>query len=43
MVYIQEKDFFYISAYRTRRTDTRVGTLYMVVPKLRNGLYVPFL
>lgn len=32
----------YRSGYRTRRFDTRLGTLYMLVPKLRNGGYVPF-
>jgi len=32
----------YRSGYRTRRFDTRLGTLYMLIPKLRNGGYVPF-
>ncbi|WP_320130699.1 IS256 family transposase [uncultured Sphaerochaeta sp.] len=32
----------YRSGYRPRRFDTRLGTLYMLVPKLRNGGYVPF-
>jgi putative transposase len=32
----------YISGYRTRRFDTRLGTIYLLVPKLRNGGYVPF-
>jgi transposase-like protein len=32
----------YRSGYRTRRFDTRLGTLYMLVPKLRKGGYVPF-
>jgi transposase-like protein len=32
----------YFSGYRVRRFDTRMGTLYMLVPKLRNGGYVPF-
>lgn len=27
----------YRSGYRTRRFDTRLGTLYMLIPKLRNG------
>jgi len=32
----------YFSGYRTRRFDTRLGTFYLLVPKLRNGGYVPF-
>ncbi|MBN1859728.1 transposase [Candidatus Bipolaricaulota bacterium] len=32
----------YFSRYRIRRFDTRLGTLYLMVPKLRNGGYVPF-
>jgi hypothetical protein len=32
----------YFSGYRIRRFDTRLGTLYLMVPKLRNGGYVPF-
>ena len=32
----------YFSGYRTRRFDTRLGTMYLLVPKLRNGGYVPF-
>lgn len=28
--------------YRVRRFDTRLGTIYLTVPKLRNGGYVPF-
>jgi len=32
----------YRSGYRVRRFDTRMGTLYLMVPKLRNGGYVPF-
>ncbi|WP_394699342.1 transposase [uncultured Sphaerochaeta sp.] len=32
----------YRSGYRPRRFDTRLGILYMLVPKLRNGGYVPF-
>jgi transposase-like protein len=27
---------------RVRRFDTRLGTLYMVIPKLRKGGYIPF-
>lgn len=30
------------SGYRVRRVDTRMGTLYMLVPKVRNGGYIPF-
>jgi len=32
----------YFSGYRVRRMDSRVGTLYLVVPKVRKGGYVPF-
>lgn len=32
----------YFSGYHVRRFDTRMGTLYLMVPKLRNGGYVPF-
>ena len=32
----------YRSGYRVRRFDTRMGTLYMLVPKVRNGGYLPF-
>jgi putative transposase len=32
----------YFSGYRSRRFDTRVGTCYLLVPKLRKGGYVPF-
>lgn len=32
----------YRSGYRVRRFDTRMGTIYLVVPKIRNGGYVPF-
>lgn len=32
----------YRSGYRVRRFDTRMGTMYLFVPKLRNGGYVPF-
>lgn len=32
----------YRSSYRVRRFDTRMGTMYLFVPKLRNGGYVPF-
>jgi len=32
----------YRSSYRVRRFDTRMGTMYLFVPKLRKGGYVPF-
>nr|WP_276704800.1 transposase [Caldibacillus debilis] len=32
----------YRSGYRLRRFDTRMGTMYLFVPKLRKGGYVPF-
>jgi putative transposase len=32
----------YRSGYRIRRFDTRMGTIYLMVPKIRNGGYVPF-
>lgn len=32
----------YRSGYRPRRLDTRMGTMYLLVPKVRNGGYIPF-
>jgi putative transposase len=32
----------YFSGYRWRRFDTRLGTTYLCVPKVRNGGYIPF-
>jgi putative transposase len=32
----------YRSGYRVRRFDTRMGSLYLFVPKLRKGGYIPF-
>lgn len=32
----------YRSGYRPRRFDTRMGSIYLMVPKVRNGGYVPF-
>ncbi len=32
----------YRSGYRARRFDTRMGTIYLMVPKMRQGGYVPF-
>lgn len=32
----------YRCGYRPRRLDTRMGTMYLMVPKVRNGGYVPF-
>ena len=32
----------YRCGYRIRRFDTRLGTVYLSVPKLRHGGYIPF-
>lgn len=32
----------HFSGYRLRRFDTRLGTAYLAIPKLRKGGYVPF-
>lgn len=32
----------YRSGYRPRRFDTRMGTIYLMVPKVRKGGYIPF-
>lgn len=32
----------YRCGYRARRLDTRMGTLYLMVPKVRRGGYIPF-
>ena len=32
----------YRSGYRVRRFDTRLGTMYLFVPKIRKGGYIPF-
>jgi transposase-like protein len=32
----------YFSGTRVRRMDTRLGTVYLFIPKLRKGGYVPF-
>ena len=32
----------YFSGYRPRRFDTRLGTVYLMIPKIRKGGYVPF-
>lgn len=32
----------YFSGTRVRRFDTRLGTIYLLVPKLRKGGYIPF-
>jgi len=32
----------YRSGYRVRRFDTRMGTMYLMIPKIRNGGYTPF-
>jgi transposase-like protein len=30
------------SGTRVRRWDTRLGTIYLLIPKLRDGGYIPF-
>ena len=32
----------YRCGYRPRRLDTRMGTMYLMVPKVRQGGYIPF-
>ncbi len=32
----------HFSGYRPRRFDTRLGTVYLMIPKIRKGGYVPF-
>ncbi|MBC7362413.1 MAG: transposase [Candidatus Aminicenantes bacterium] len=32
----------YFSGYRVRKLNSRVGTLYLMVPKVRKGGYIPF-
>ena len=32
----------YRSGYRPRRLDTRMGMMYLMVPKVRQGGYIPF-
>ena len=32
----------YRSGYRPKRLDTRMGTMYLRVPKTKNGGYIPF-
>ena len=32
----------YFSGTRVRRMDTRLGTLYLFIPKVRKGRYIPF-
>jgi transposase-like protein len=32
----------YRSGYRPQRFDTRMGTIYLMVPKMRQGGYIPF-
>jgi putative transposase len=32
----------YFSGYRPRRFDTRLGTIYLMIPKIRKGGYIPF-
>lgn len=32
----------YMCGYRPRRLDTRMGAMYLMVPRLRNSGYIPF-
>jgi putative transposase len=32
----------YFSGYRVRKLHSRLGTVYLVIPKVRKGGYVPF-
>ncbi|SMC08876.1 IS256 family transposase [Nitratiruptor tergarcus] len=32
----------HFSGYRPRRFDTRLGTVYLMIPKIRRGGYIPF-
>jgi len=32
----------YFSGYRARRFDTRLSTVYLMIPKIRKGGYIPF-
>jgi len=32
----------HFSGYRPRRFDTRLGTVYLMIPKIRKGGYIPF-
>lgn len=32
----------YFSGHRPRRFDTRFGSMYLMIPKVRNGGYIPF-
>ncbi len=32
----------YRCGFRARRLDTRLGTMYLMIPKVRNGGYIPF-
>jgi putative transposase len=38
----EESRITHFSGVRVRRFDTRLGTMYLLVPKLRRGGYVPF-
>ena len=38
----KEDRLTHFSGYRVRRFDTRLGTMYLLVPKLRRGGYIPF-
>ena len=39
---MQGKAERYRSGTRVRRFDTRMGTIYLLIPKVRKGGYVPF-
>ena len=36
------KDNVQMCGYRIRRFDTRLGTVYLSVPKIQQGGYIPF-
>jgi putative transposase len=38
----EESRTTHFSGVRVRRFDTRLGTMYLLIPKLRRGGYVPF-
>ena len=38
----KEDRLTHFPGYRVRRFDTRLGTMYLLVPKLRRGGYIPF-
>ncbi len=32
----------HLSGFRPKRLDTRLGTMYLLIPKVRNGGYIPY-